>query len=115
MSLPAAAPSDATASAPVDVQELRALLLQLGQKLDDTRQELKSDIQSKLPSARRFSWVLLFIAIQVVQGIIVVRYTVRAAATALESAHIPEMTSRYSEALHESRLLVRGLNQNVST
>jgi hypothetical protein len=101
-------------AAPIDAAELRALLEQLGRRIDDAKQELKSDIQSKLPSSRRFSWVLLFIAVQVVQGLIVVRYTVRAAATALDSAHIPEMTSRYSEALHTSQDLVRGLNQNVS-
>src|SRR5258708_36285146 len=86
--------------------ELLRRLDELGRKLDETRQELKSDIQSKLPSSRRFSWVLLFIAVQVVQGIIVVRYTVRAASTALDSAHIPEMTARYSEALRSSQQLV---------
>jgi hypothetical protein len=112
MSLPAS--TAANPSAPVDVQELRALLVQLGQKLDETRQELKTDIQSKLPSSRRFSWVLLFIAVQVVQGIIVVRFTVSSARTALDSAKLPEMTSSYSEALHESQRLVKGLNQNVS-
>src|SRR5437588_9408191 len=95
--------------------ELLRRLDELSRKLDETRQELKSDIQSKLPSSRRFSWVLLFIAVQVVQGIIVVRYTVRAASTALDSAHIPEMTSRYSESLRSSQQLVRQLNQNVST
>jgi hypothetical protein len=118
MSLPATTGPTQLGPAPfanVDNAELRALIEQLGHKLEEARQELKSDIQSKLPSSRRFSWVLLFIAIQVVQGIIVVRYTVRAAATALDSANIPEMTTRYSEALHESRQLVTDLNQNVST
>src|SRR3954469_13478727 len=107
--------SPGATAASAENAELRALIEQLGHKLEEARQELKSDIQSKLPSSRRFSWVLLFIAIQVVQGIIVVRYTVRAAATALDSANIPEMTSRYSEALHDSQRLVTDLNQNVST
>jgi len=95
--------------------ELKALIETLGRRLEDARQELKSDIQSKLPSSRRFSWVLLFIAVQVVQGIIVVRYTVRAASTALDSANIPEMTSRYSEALKQSQSQVTALNANVAT
>jgi len=104
-----------TPPASPDAEELRSLIETLGRRLDDAKQELKADIQRKLPSSRRFSWVLLFIAVQVVQGLIVVRYTVRAAANALDSAHIPEMTQRYSEALHISQELVRGLNQNVST
>src|SRR5438270_7723233 len=99
--------------APMEAELLKRLE-ELGRKLDETRQELKADIQSKAPSSRRFSWVLLFIAVQVVQGVIVVRYTVRAASTALESARIPEMTARYSEALKSSQELVRVLNGNVS-
>ncbi len=108
-------PEPLTNGAPaIDAAHLEQLIEQLGRRIDEAKQELKSDIQSKLPSSRRFSWVLLFIAVQVVQGIIVVRYTVRAAATALESARIPEMTARYSEALHTSQELVATLNQNVS-
>ena len=95
--------------------ELKALIETLGRRLEDARQELKSDIQSKLPGSRRFSWVLLFIAVQVVQGLIVVRYTVRAASTALDSANIPEMTSRYAEALKQSQAQVTALNGNVAT
>ena len=98
-----------------DAAELRALIEGLGRRLEEAKQELKSDIQSKLPSPRRLSWVLLFIAVQVVQGIIVVRYTVRAAATALDSANIPEMTARYADTLHQSQARVATLNQNVST
>jgi hypothetical protein len=94
--------------------ELRALFAELSSRLEATKQELKSDIQSKLPSSRRFSWVLLFIAVQVVQGIIVVRYTVHAASTALDSARIPEMTARYADALHTSQDLVSRLNHNVT-
>ena len=104
----------AAPASPIDAARMEQLIEQLGRRIDEAKQELKSDIQSKLPSSRRFSWVLLFIAVQVVQGIIVVRYTVRAASTALESAHIPEMTSRYSESLHTSQELVATLNQNVS-
>ena len=119
MSLAVSQPEESALSAAPAPASLEAEVLRrlddLGRRLDETKQELKSDIQSKLPSARRFSWVLLFIAVQVVQGVIVVRYTVRAASTALDSAHIPEMTSRYSESLRSSQELVRGLNQNVST